>query len=163
MAENNSGEEKKMSGGFDFRNCPVCGRLFRYAGRNLCPACIAEEEKEYEKVRSYVRDHEGANITEVSEATGVSVEKIIRFLREGKLVAKGALAAEGVIACERCGAPIGGGQFCERCREELARELQSRISPAASPLTRAASPGKGRGDERMYTADLHKAPPKKRP
>lgn len=154
--------EVVMPGAMDFRNCPVCGKVFRFVSRNLCPDCIAEEEKEYEKVRSYVRDHEGANITEVSEATGVSVEKIIRFLREGRLVAKGALAGEGAITCERCGVPIGGGQFCDRCREELAQELQRRISPAASSSTRPAAPPKTRGEEKMYTADLHKAPPKRR-
>lgn len=100
------------------RNCPECDRLFTYVNRNLCPACIEAEEAEFERVRLYVRDHRNSTIPEVSEATGVSADKIILFLREGRLVANG-LVTEGFLQCESCGQPVSSGRLCDKCRDEL--------------------------------------------
>ncbi|NPV91566.1 MAG: flagellar protein [Firmicutes bacterium] len=106
----------------DFRNCPVCGSLFRYVSRYMCPACIEAEEKEFVTVRQYVRDHEGATISAVSEATGISEEKIIRFLKDGRLVSRG-LVLEGQLACERCGKPVAEGNMCDTCRADIFRDI----------------------------------------
>lgn len=140
----------------DFRNCPVCDGLFRYVSRNLCPSCIEAEEKEFETVRQYVRDHDKATILEVSEATGVGEDKIIRFLREGRLVARG-LSTEGLLTCDRCGKSISGGKMCDACRAEISQEFSRKIGDKSG--ADQASPPKS--DEfgprnRMYTADIVK-------
>ena len=121
----------------EFRNCPVCGTLFRYVSRYMCPACIEAEEKEFDTVRRYVRDHEGATISAVSEATGINQEKIIRFLKDGRLVARG-LVLEGELTCERCGKPVAEGNMCDNCRADIFRDINRGLSgktpePPAAP------------------------------
>ncbi|NPV27626.1 MAG: hypothetical protein HPY81_09370 [Firmicutes bacterium] len=131
----------------DLRNCPECGRLFAFVGQNLCPACLEEEEKEFELVREYVREHRNPTITEVSEATGVGADKIIRFLKDGRLIAKG-LITEGVLECESCGCPISAGRLCEACRDELTRNIKRLTRPVEKeqPVKRSKSEQKWRTD-----------------
>ncbi|HEY3315694.1 MAG TPA: MerR family transcriptional regulator [Bacillota bacterium] len=128
----------------ELRNCPRCGNLFTYSGKNLCPVCLAEDEKEYDTLRAFLKDNPRAGLEETSEATGVKPERILKFLREGRIV-----AAQEVswIQCERCGKPIIAGRFCSECAGDLRKELH-----LEGPGDRL-----DRGDQdRMHTADLIK-------
>lgn len=109
----------------DIRNCPKCERIFQYAGRNLCPVCVQEEEAEYEKVRDYLRDHEGSSVDEVAEATGVDPKAIMHFLRQGRLLVKDGFSSG--LYCESCGAPISGGRFCDKCSKAFSKELSDKL------------------------------------
>lgn len=130
----------------ELRNCPQCGRLFAYQGRNLCKKCQEEEENEYLIVRKYVRDNPGATIFEVSEATGVEEEKILHFLREGRLQSKGlALALE----CERCGRKIASGRYCSQCLKELENEIKSVVKDNTPKMPELKKDTK----DRMFTKD----------
>ncbi len=111
----------------DLRNCSICGRLYAYQGRDICSKCLEKEDDEYAIVRRYVRDYPGASVLEVSEATGVEEEKILQFLRDGRLISRGmSYAAE----CERCGKSISGGRYCGNCLKELGAEFNSVIPSA---------------------------------
>jgi hypothetical protein len=59
--------------------------MFRYVDSELCNACRQAEDSEFQKVRDYIRDNLGSDVFQVSEATGVRTEKIMRFLREGRI------------------------------------------------------------------------------
>lgn len=111
----------------ELRNCPQCGQIFSYIGRNLCHRCLDKEEEEFKVVRSYVRGHSGATISETAEATGIDEQKILRFLREGRLISRG-LQASTTLECERCGQTIPEGRYCRNCREELDRDLQRTLA-----------------------------------
>ena len=140
----------------DFRNCPVCGGLFRYVSRNICPSCIEVEEKEFDTVRRYIWDHKGVRIMEVSEATGVSEDKIIRFLKDGRLLAKG-LIVDG-LACDRCGKPISEGKMCEACRAEISQEIHRKLGDkgAAGQGASISKDANLSSRNRMHTADIVK-------
>lgn len=101
------------------KNCARCGKVFNYvAGAPLCSLCKEEDEKDYKRVKEYLYDHHGATITEVSIALDISVKKLKRFLREGRIE-----IIEGMnllLECESCGAPIKSGQYCDACAKELA-------------------------------------------
>jgi len=102
--------------------------VFLSSGVRLCPSCRDADRREFEAVRDYLRDHPQACLMAVSQATGIPLARIREFLREGRLVVA---APEAELACERCGAPITTGRLCERCRQELARELgEGRPGPA---------------------------------
>lgn len=131
----------------ELRNCPQCGRVFAYVGRNLCPRCMDKEEEEFKLVRSYIREHPGATIMDTSEATEVDEQKILRFLRDGRLVSRG-LQASVTLECERCGQTIGEGRYCRTCLTELDRELKETVS-GSSPQ-REAPP---RDRERIHIMD----------
>ena len=109
------------------RNCPQCGRVFSYLGRNLCPRCLDKEEDEFKVVRSYIRENPGATITETAEATGVAEQTILRFLRDGRLLSQG-LQASITLECERCGRSITEGTYCTSCQQELQREVKQTMS-----------------------------------
>ncbi|MFW6238873.1 MAG: TIGR03826 family flagellar region protein [Halanaerobiales bacterium] len=103
----------------EIKNCPKCGKLFSYDGVNkLCEVCRQEEETDFQKVKTYLWDNPNATIEEVHEKTGVKRERIIKFIREDRLIAEG-LEITFDLECERCGTPIQSGRFCERCKKEL--------------------------------------------
>jgi len=103
----------------ELRNCPRCGRLFSYDGtHNLCAVCREEEEDDYTKVKNFLWDNPHATIEEVHEETEVERDTIIKFIKDGRLIADG-LEIEYTLKCERCGAPISEGRFCNKCKQEL--------------------------------------------
>ena len=64
-------------------NCKKCNRLFQYiAGRMICPICQEEEEKEFKLLKEYLYEHPRATMIEVSEATGISLFKLLSIILE---------------------------------------------------------------------------------
>jgi hypothetical protein len=47
--------------------------------------CQAGDRDDYKVVRDYLRAHPNSNAMQVSNATGVSVSKILRYIRTGSL------------------------------------------------------------------------------
>lgn len=100
--------------------CSECGKLFA-GGGSLCPECVQAGEEQFERVRVYLDQHPGAEVEEVSRATGVPSSRILRYLREGRLMS----APRGVaLSCERCGRKVASGRFCPSCAQEISRALQ---------------------------------------
>lgn len=142
------------------RNCVRCGKLFGSSGgQRLCPTCVKQEQEDYEAVRAYLKKRPGAPLLEVSDATGVSVARIREWVREGRLV----LHEPGGngLTCERCGQPVTTGRLCERCRRELAAQLQSAVGRSRSerepeqekePRSSSARPGLS-GKGKVHLAD----------
>ena len=105
-------------------NCRQCGRLFQYVGiSHMCPDCRNEDEATLKVVRDYIWEHQGATTHEVSEATGVSVTRIEKFIREERLEITEDSPIK--IPCQKCGTKIRTGRFCELCSIEIKRELQT--------------------------------------
>lgn len=108
----------------EVKNCMKCKKIFQYlSGPPLCPNCREQEEKDFQKVKDYLREHPRATITEVSEELEISVEKITRYLKEGRLeIAPGSAI---ILECERCGSPITTGRFCNACSGRLESDLKT--------------------------------------
>lgn len=107
----------------ELRNCPRCGKLFSYFGRPICNRCIDEEEEEFKIVKEYIYNNPGATVFEVADATEVSVDKILRFLKEERLE----ITSDNVnliLECESCGRPIKTGKYCEQCKVKLSSEMR---------------------------------------
>ncbi|WP_156943737.1 hypothetical protein [Alkaliphilus transvaalensis] len=66
-------------------NCIVCGKLFRSNEGVICQSCLEDKESPYQKVKDYLFFHRGASVFEVSEATGVEVKLILKYLKEGRI------------------------------------------------------------------------------
>lgn len=114
----------------DIRNCPRCGKVFARVSRNLCPQCVREEDEMTEKVKQYLREHKGASLSEVVEATGAEESLVLRLIREGRIIVSD---GEPALNCQRCGRPISEGRFCSACANELARGLLGTPKPASTP------------------------------
>jgi len=127
--------------GLNMSNCPRCGRLFVRKFHRICQHCINEIEQQYETVRNYLKEHPGATITEVSEETGVSVQQITKFIREGRLSIKD--SPNMSYPCESCGALIREGNLCGTCRQKLTKKInlvqESIIEGLRKPAPKPAS------------------------
>lgn len=105
----------------NIRNCSRCKSIYQYDGFNLCYNCRKADELDFQKVKEYLEENPGANISNVVENTHIDTKKVIEFLRAGRLEIKG--GGDIGLDCETCGVGITTGRFCERCAGGLQREL----------------------------------------
>jgi flagellar operon protein (TIGR03826 family) len=141
----------------DFRNCPECGKVFNFLRTNLCPECQKEDEQCFRTIRKYIAQHPGVSAIDVSKNTGVSEEKVLRFLRQGRL----SVGTEKQVKfeCELCGQPVFGGRYCTPCQERLTSGLKKAVRKENEKVLEKMSKendglGTGQKKARMYTADL---------
>ncbi len=111
------------------KNCKKCGRLFNYvSGSQVCPACKDALEKEFQKVKKYVQENRGATIDQVVEECEVDAAQIRQWVREERLEFSGD-GATG-ITCEKCGAQISTGKYCQNCKNEMTANLSGALPKA---------------------------------
>jgi len=120
------------------RNCKRCGKLYVFVGGAVCPDCLAKEEEQYRKVKLYIDSHPGCGVQETSDGTGVPVDIVVEFLRQGLLVTGS--GPEGQLVCMICKKPITKGRVCPKCE-------------AALTLGNKPTADRGRQVARMYTMD----------
>lgn len=117
------------------RNCRNCGRIFNYvAGIPLCQPCKEKMEEKFQEVKEYIRANPGVGIPEVSEACDVEAAQIRQWLKDDRLE----LAENSGIFlnCEKCGASIRSGRFCDKCKANMTSDLKSVLKsnkPAPQP------------------------------
>jgi len=109
----------------NIRNCKECGRLFQYDGiSKLCFKCRKQDDEDFRRVKEFLYENPKETVTVVSEETGVSEDKILRYLREGRLEIVG--DNPGILLdCEACGKAIRTGRFCDQCAHEIEKGLKS--------------------------------------
>lgn len=66
-----------------YRVCKECGRFFEKNGSILCGMCYTRDQKQYEKVRQFVRSHINTTVLEVVNATGVPLRTVLRYIESG--------------------------------------------------------------------------------
>lgn len=93
---------------------------YRGLGEFACTECGNVEYNDYGKVRNYLEEHRGATQDEVFRMTGVAKWKIREFLIEEKIE----IAPDSItyLKCEKCGANIRSGRYCENCRKKIIAE-----------------------------------------
>jgi uncharacterized protein YjcR len=98
-------------------NCTSCGRFFESNGwHNKCFTCTERDEKDFHRIREYLYVNPGGKVFEISNKLDISVSKIKRYLREGRLE----IIEENnlFLRCEHCGKPICSGVYCEDCAKQ---------------------------------------------
>lgn len=108
-------------------NCSRCDALFVQAVRDICPKCYQQVEQEYELCARFLRKREnrGSTIYQVSDATGVSVKQITKFIKEGRISVTG--NPNLGYPCESCGNMIRVGTRCEDCIKDLKHEITQQM------------------------------------
>jgi len=102
-------------------NCPKCGKVFNPTFADLCPQCHKQIDREYEQCATYLREHRGATISELSEATGVSMRQITNFIRERRISITD--SPNMGYPCDSCGDLIREGKLCITCHQRLSTSL----------------------------------------
>ncbi len=109
------------------RNCRRCKRLFNYVtGPYLCPQCREDMEKKFQEVKKYVQENMHADIHKVSEDCDVDPMQVRQWIKEERLMFSEDSAIG--IACERCGATIRSGRFCDKCKMEMTNGLKTAMT-----------------------------------
>jgi flagellar operon protein (TIGR03826 family) len=118
----------------DVRNCRRCGRIYNYiGGAPLCQACKEKDEEDFKRIKQYLYDNPKASVTQVSTELDISVDKIKRFLRDGRLE----IADDDgnmILECEACGKSIKSGRYCQECERALASGFRNTASQFKSEL-----------------------------
>ncbi|MDR2649690.1 MAG: hypothetical protein LBB94_08255 [Clostridiales bacterium] len=110
----------------DVVNCPHCGKVFRQIKSPFCPACEKKEELIFQSIKEYIEKNPDSTIGDLSEGTGVSSKKILRYIREGRLdVSEG---MRGDVRCEVCGRPISRGRYCDACMIKMNQKITDMFS-----------------------------------
>lgn len=124
----------------DVRNCRRCGKIFTYmGGAPFCQACRQADEEDFKRVKQYLYENPGSNLTQVSTDLEISVEKIKRFLKDGRLEIT---SEEGnmFLECETCGKAIKSGRFCDECERNLAAGFKSTANQMKTDIDHSADP-----------------------
>lgn len=121
------------------KNCSSCGKVFISINNSrICADCREKEEKWEKEIIEYVRDHPKCPIPEIVEATGVQEQVVRRMIREGRFIAS---HVDIFFPCEKCGAPIQKGQYCDKCQKEMRDELKAAVSKQSASGMRTISDG----------------------
>ncbi|WP_027339052.1 flagellar protein [Halonatronum saccharophilum] len=101
------------------KKCKLCKKVFAPTSsvNKICPKCLKEEEEQFKVVKDYLWDNPGSTIKVISKETGVNEKIIQKFVREGRFLQISGLSIK--VECERCGAPIQSGRFCNGCVDKL--------------------------------------------
>lgn len=99
--------------------CVRCNNLFDKLTNPVCPACVPEEESDFDKVRAVLDDHPDLGAEALAEMADVSVPLVMRMLDQG-LVTNTSLSGTST-KCGRCGAPAisASKKLCHSCLEKL--------------------------------------------
>ena len=108
----------------EIKVCKQCKKMFQYmVGPVICPRCKQVQEEQFQKVKEYLRENPGATMNTVSAETSVPIKLIQAFLKEGRLeIVPGSPIS---LSCEKCGAAIPTGRYCNKCKTELVNELSN--------------------------------------
>lgn len=102
-------------------NCPQCGKVFQKNLRNMCHDCVQSYESDFNRCFMHLRDNRKASNEELSEATGVSVNQIVGYIKENKLMISS--YPNLTYPCNSCRAPIRQHNLCASCRMRLMSDI----------------------------------------
>ena len=107
----------------ELMNCRKCGKMFqRVGGPPLCSECRKELEDKFTEVKKYVKENPQSNINKISADNDVPVPQINQWIREESL----SFTEDSVVtlSCEKCGAPIRTGRFCQNCKSTMITKME---------------------------------------
>lgn len=112
----------------DFHRPTFCSKckgvlVYKGLGEYQCEDCGASDYDDYGKVRNYLDRHRGANVAEISEATGVTHKSIRDMIKDNRFEVIN--NAGGYIRCEMCGANISSGRLCGKCEMQYHRQMEA--------------------------------------
>ena len=111
----------------DFHRPTFCNKcrgvlVYKGLGEYQCEDCGELAYDDYGKVRNYLDRHRGANVAEISEATGVTHKSIRDMIKDNRFEIIN--NAGGYIRCEMCGENINSGRLCSKCEMLYHRQME---------------------------------------
>lgn len=108
--------------------CPKCEAKYANVelGIYVCPKCGYQEKSEFGVLRTYLEEHEGATVSEISQGTGIAVNKITSYLEKGRIQIKE--GSKYFMKCQKCGTDIKSGRYCRNCATNVFSEISEAIT-----------------------------------
>lgn len=134
--------------------CNQCQGVMVYKGLGeyQCEDCGAVEHDDYGKVRNYLDNHRGANVSQVSDATGVSHKAIREMIKENRFEVIDNRG--GYIRCEMCGESISSGRLCSKCEILYHRKLEEEArANRKTAITGGSSGMHGESGSKRFTRE----------
>lgn len=125
----------------EVKTCKRCRKFFNYiTGPYICPVCKEKIEQDFQKVKKYIDDNPGADIKEVAEACEVDPQQIRQWIRDERLQ----FSSDSMVGlnCERCGAMVRTGRFCDKCKTNLTTNLNRAFGLMPGEVTTEKKSGK---------------------
>ena len=122
------------------KSCPRCFGKIDYVGIGTyrCTACKYEFLDDFGKIKDFLDRNGPTPATVINSATGVDLDIIDYYLREGRLEIPD---GDGLyIKCESCGCEIRYGRYCVECAKKMSGDLKSAFigSAGEKPTKREA-------------------------
>jgi hypothetical protein len=103
--------------------CEICGRVVILTAYDVCYRCRGQRQREVEAIFNYLKEHRGASINNIAEATGVNAGLVLKMVQKGNLeVFRPAFSKH----CQSCGQAIQEGKFCKECGRGIKQAMKSR-------------------------------------
>lgn len=106
---------------YKLSKCARCAKLFNKIMTDVCLQCQPEEDADFTRIRDVLVQTKGLNATQVADQAGVTIDCVVRMLREGRIEN---VSHDSDVTCGRCGAPAISEtkRLCQRCLVDLDRE-----------------------------------------
>ena len=117
----------------DFSRPTVCKdceglMVFEGLGRYKCEKCGFTEHDDYGKARNYIEEHPGANVAQISQATGVTTKSINNMVKEQRFEITS--DSRTFLRCEICGTNIRFGRCCVNCESAFHKQYEDKVRKA---------------------------------
>lgn len=105
----------------EVNECEYCGGNVEWISRGIyrCLECDRENYDSYQKIRNYLEEHGPTPAITISKDTGVPRKLIDFYFRDESLEIPSHSKIR--VPCEKCGAPIRTGVYCEACKQQMGK------------------------------------------
>ena len=129
-------------------NCRKCGKLFNYiAGPQTCPMCREKNEEKFREVKKYIQQNRRASMQMVCEECDVEPGQIQAWIRQERL--QFAEDSPIKVNCEKCGCMISSGRYCDKCKNDMSRDLGNMMRKPVEELKKEPVRKQGDNKNRM--------------
>lgn len=99
-------------------NCKQCGALYNKITRDICEACVKEEEALLRETQDYLRDNRSAQIWQILEAIeDLEAGLLDKWVEEKRINLVKPEDEAGKKQCMYCGREVtGAGNICKTCQ-----------------------------------------------
>ncbi len=98
--------------------------MFNYVmGEPVCPDCKDALEAKFQEVKKYVQEDKTAPMNDICADCDVDAKVLRQWIREERLFFSDDSPVK--ISCEKCGAQISTGRFCDACKKQTANSFSN--------------------------------------
>lgn len=137
--------------------CPRCDKLFDKLPKaqfSVCPACLDDEQRDYDRIRDLINRDGSLTAIEIAEQLNIPLDVILRMINEGWIE----YADESKpVYCGRCGAKAisSSKRLCEACLIKLQRECMEALRELRETLSEEAKRKKMDVKEMVEQKKMH--------